>query len=108
MAMPKKKMSKTRTRTRRSQIHLKSITVIMCTSCKSPKLPHRVCKVCGKYNGQQILDVEKKERKAVEKRKKEEEIKEQSKNIDIRSKIKEPRAQDIGKSKNLIQRTTSK
>lgn len=45
----------------------------LCKECGSPKAPHMVCKVCGKYKGKQVLDVHtqiaKKESKAKEKAK---------------------------------------
>ena len=43
----------------------------LCKECGSPKAPHVVCQVCGKYKGKQIIDVHakiaKKEKKAKEK-----------------------------------------
>ena len=55
MAEPKKKMSKSRTATRRKQnIKVKLVGVCICKQCKSPKIPHQVCKVCGTYDGRQV------------------------------------------------------
>ena len=40
----------------------------LCKDCGSPKAPHGVCAICGKYKGRQVLDVHskiaKKEKKA--------------------------------------------
>ena len=56
MAEPKKKMSKSRTGQRRRQnIKVKLSGVSLCKQCKSPKIPHEVCHVCGTYNGRQVL-----------------------------------------------------
>lgn len=45
----------------------------LCKECGSPKAPHAVCTVCGKYKGKQVLNVsakiEKKTKKAKEKAK---------------------------------------
>ncbi len=45
----------------------------LCKDCGSPKAPHVVCTVCGKYKGKQIIDVHskiaKKEKRAKEKAK---------------------------------------
>jgi len=55
MAEPKKRMSKSRTRTRRRQNQKVEISgICICSKCKSPKVPHEVCKVCGTYNGRQV------------------------------------------------------
>jgi ribosomal protein L32 len=34
-----------------------------CPQCKQPKLPHRVCAVCGYYNGRQVIEIKVKEKK---------------------------------------------
>jgi large subunit ribosomal protein L32 len=51
----------------RSHHALKPASLNLCKDCGSPKLPHVVCKVCGKYKGRQVLNVrakiEKKEAK---------------------------------------------
>jgi len=58
MAVPKRKISKTRRRTRRTHKNLDAPTVIKCDKCLQPKLPHRVCPHCGHYAGRHIVDVE--------------------------------------------------
>lgn len=51
----------------RSHHALVASILTLCKECGSPKAPHAVCSVCGKYKGRQILDVhakiEKKEKK---------------------------------------------
>lgn len=64
MPQPKKKMSNTRSGNRRSQIRLEKIMLIECKKCKFPITPHTVCRVCGFYNDQQVIDVEKKNKKS--------------------------------------------
>lgn len=58
MAVPKKRKSKSRTRSRRSQ-HDKTTApnLSYCPACDEPKLPHRICLSCGQYNGRQLLEV---------------------------------------------------
>ena len=52
MAVPKRKVSKARRDTRRnSHWKLELPTLVKCSNCGEFKLPHRVCKACGTYNG---------------------------------------------------------
>lgn len=68
MALPKGKVSKARGRKRRTHWKLSGPSITKCPRCQQMKLTHRVCKHCGYYDGQQVIDVEGKE-KAREKRK---------------------------------------
>jgi len=70
MPNPKRKHSKARGRKRRTHWTLKTKTLSKCPQCKAKKLPHRVCSVCGYYNGKLILDLEAKKIKREEKKKK--------------------------------------
>lgn len=63
MPQPKKQMTSTRSGNRRSQIHLKEVTLVSCKKCKSLILQHEICKVCGYYNEKKVLDMDKKENK---------------------------------------------
>ena len=59
MATPKGKVSKARRDSRRSahwKLSMPGIT--KCPRCGKMKLNHRVCKECGYYDGQQIVQVE--------------------------------------------------
>ena len=58
MAVPKKKMSRMRTRQRKSQWKAQKPTMATCPRCKSPKLPHRACKESGTYNGREVLETD--------------------------------------------------
>lgn len=55
MAVPKKKTSKSKKRSRRSHHHVPKPTVISCPDCGAPALPHRVCPSCGQYKGVKVL-----------------------------------------------------
>jgi large subunit ribosomal protein L32 len=57
MAVPKRKMSRSNTRHRRSQWKAAPITLATCDRCRSPKLPHTVCPTCGTYDKRQVLDL---------------------------------------------------
>ena len=58
MAVPKKKMSKSRSRMRRSHDALATPNLSPCPQCGAPKEPHRVCAGCGHYRGRQVFEVE--------------------------------------------------
>ena len=63
MALPKKRHSKARGRRRRTHWKVKVANLIPCPQCKEPKVSHRVCPVCGYYNGTQVLEIKVKEKK---------------------------------------------
>ncbi len=54
MAVPNRKISKTRKRKRRANHHVDIPNVISC-ECGEPTLPHRICPSCGMYKGRQML-----------------------------------------------------
>jgi len=55
MAVPKKKMSRSRTRRRKAQWKVSSPTFATCGQCGAKHTPHRVCKQCGSYNGREVI-----------------------------------------------------
>ena len=57
MAVPKRKMSRSNTRSRRANWKATVVSTTACPQCKSPKLPHTACSVCGTYTGRQVLEV---------------------------------------------------
>ena len=58
MAVPKKRKSKAKTRSRRAQHDkIKAITLQRCPECFAPKRSHRVCGECGYYRGEQVVEV---------------------------------------------------
>ncbi len=56
MAVPKKKVSKSRRNMRRFAAgnKLDKTTVVTCPSCSEPTRPHRIC-ACGFYNEKSVL-----------------------------------------------------
>ena len=64
MAHPKRKFSRQRTRKKRAaKLRIKKPNVTSCPQCKQPKLPHRICTFCGYYDGRQVIEIKKKEKK---------------------------------------------
>lgn len=55
MPVPKRRHSHARKNKRRSQFKLKALRTITCPKCHSPKLPHRVCSVCGSYKDKVVV-----------------------------------------------------
>ncbi|MEE0681047.1 MAG: 50S ribosomal protein L32 [Candidatus Gastranaerophilaceae bacterium] len=65
MAVPKRKTSKARRDSRRSSNWKLSIPgIVECPKCHARKLAHRVCKSCGYYGGERVINVDKDEKKA--------------------------------------------
>jgi len=54
MALPKRRHSHSRTRTRRAHDALTAPGVNVCGECGEPKLPHRLCGNCGTYKGRKV------------------------------------------------------
>jgi large subunit ribosomal protein L32 len=63
MPLPKRRHSNARQGKRRSAQTLEAPNVSVCSNCKAPKLPHRVCSVCGYYDGKQVIQIKSKEKK---------------------------------------------
>jgi large subunit ribosomal protein L32 len=55
MAVPKQRQSHSRTHKRRSQHRISAPAIAVCPRCHSPRLPHRVCPVCGTYAGREVV-----------------------------------------------------
>ncbi|NBO93532.1 MAG: 50S ribosomal protein L32 [Planctomycetia bacterium] len=55
MAVPKRRMSRSRQGSRRAHHHLTPIQIQYCTKCEQPVLPHRICGNCGNYQGREIV-----------------------------------------------------
>lgn len=55
--LPKRKYAKARQGKRRNHLGLSPPVVEYCPQCHSPKLPHRVCPVCGSYAGRPVLEI---------------------------------------------------
>jgi large subunit ribosomal protein L32 len=61
MALPKRRHSHSRTRTRRAHDALVAPTVSTCSDCGEPKLPHRLCSGCGSYKGRNVVKLQEEE-----------------------------------------------
>ena len=59
MAVPKKKVSKSRRGNRRSHDALTFRTIVECPNCGAEKLTHQVCPSCGFYNKKKIISLNK-------------------------------------------------
>jgi len=64
MALPKRKHSKSRRDKRRggnSKMYASNLSI--CSQCKKPRPPHRICPYCGYYNGKLVVAIKVKEHK---------------------------------------------
>ena len=55
MAVPFRKVSKTRRDMRRTHYKVKANGLVECSNCHEMIRPHRVCKNCGFYKGEQVI-----------------------------------------------------
>ncbi|MCI5745549.1 MAG: 50S ribosomal protein L32 [Erysipelotrichaceae bacterium] len=55
MAVPKRRVSKTKRNTRRAHDALSVTTISTCPNCGAKVLPHHVCPSCGQYDGKQVV-----------------------------------------------------
>lgn len=56
MAVPKRRVSKARRDKRRSNVwKLDTPNLVKCSNCGEYKMPHRVCRSCGFYNGKEVV-----------------------------------------------------
>jgi len=59
MAVPKRKMSKAKSRSRRASAWTLDVPArSLCPRCGAAKVPHVVCNNCGWYHGRQAIDVD--------------------------------------------------
>lgn len=63
MPLPKQRHSKARGRRRRTHWKIAKANLISCPQCKQPKLPHKICAICGFYAGRQVIEIKIKEKK---------------------------------------------
>lgn len=57
MPVPKRKISKTRSRRRRASKRYQGFQLSVCTQCGKPNKPHCVCAGCGYYKNQPVLTI---------------------------------------------------
>lgn len=79
-ALPKKKISKVRGKTRRAHWHPTMPTLVTCAKCKSKKPAHAACPECGYYGKNKVLNTktDKKIAQALKLQAKQEKAKEKS------------------------------
>ncbi len=56
MAVPKRKMSRSNTRSRRAQWKAAPSALVRCPQCRELKLQHTACPTCGTYNRRQVIN----------------------------------------------------
>ena len=57
MAVPKRRMSRSNTRSRRAQWKAAAPVLVECSNkaCRAAKPPHVACPTCGTYNGRPVV-----------------------------------------------------
>ena len=55
MAVPKKKVSKSRRNMRRAHHALPTASYNECPNCGEIKRPHHLCPACGHYDGREVV-----------------------------------------------------
>ena len=55
MAVPKRKSSKARGRSRIANWKASAPNLVECPQCHEMKQPHRICAKCGYYDGKQVI-----------------------------------------------------
>ncbi len=58
MAVPKKKVSKSKRNMRRAHHALVPTNLVECSNCGELSRPHPVCQSCGSYNSREVAAVE--------------------------------------------------
>lgn len=60
---PKRKLSKGRRDRRRSHDAITATNLVQCSQCGEMRLQHTVCPNCGYYQGREIINMKKEEKK---------------------------------------------
>ena len=55
MAVPFRKISKTRGRMRRTHYKIEANNTVKCSNCGASIRPHRICPECGFYKGKEVV-----------------------------------------------------
>ncbi|NWJ48573.1 MAG: 50S ribosomal protein L32 [Chloroflexi bacterium] len=59
-ALPKYKRSHSKQGRKRAHHHLDELQLVTCDNCGEQRLPHTVCKACGFYKGEQVIQTRQK------------------------------------------------
>lgn len=68
MAVPFRRVSKTKKRMRRTHFKLSVSGLVTCPNCGEMIVSHRICPKCGFYDGKQVVSKGKQESKVEEKK----------------------------------------
>ncbi len=60
---PKRKISKGRRDRRRAHDEIQGANLVQCSNCGEMRLSHTVCPSCGHYQGREVIDMKKEEKK---------------------------------------------
>ena len=60
-AVPKRRISSSHRRHRRSHWKARVRQLVTCPQCGAPVRPHHVCLACGTYRGVEVIEIEEKE-----------------------------------------------
>jgi large subunit ribosomal protein L32 len=55
MAVPRKKVSRSKRDQRRAHDRLMTVNLVECPNCGEMKLPHHICEPCGYYNDRAVI-----------------------------------------------------
>lgn len=55
MAVPRKKVSKSKRNMRRAHHRLAKVNLVECGNCGELKRSHHICDACGHYNGREVI-----------------------------------------------------
>jgi large subunit ribosomal protein L32 len=55
MAVPRKKVSKSKRDQRRAHDRLEPVNLVECANCGELKRSHHVCEACGHYKGREVI-----------------------------------------------------
>ena len=55
MAVPRKKVSRSKRDMRRAHHSLARVNLAECSNCGELKRPHHVCQACGYYNDREVI-----------------------------------------------------
>lgn len=64
MAVPKRKLSRSNTRSRRANWKASPAALTTCPQCKSPAPAHQACPSCGTYKGRYYATADRTEHRA--------------------------------------------
>ncbi|HQN05211.1 MAG TPA: 50S ribosomal protein L32 [Anaerolineaceae bacterium] len=60
---PKRKLSKGRRDRRRAHDAIEGANLVQCANCGEMRLSHTVCPNCGHYQGREVIEMKKEEKK---------------------------------------------